>query len=570
MSQQQTRMSCLTCRSKKLRCDRVLPSCSRCTQSGEDCVFPGSRKSKTGRPRKIRELETKLGTPKTSHFNAVPDFNPSCNLVELEHQLAAFQANQQQATKEDTVDQPNTRETSNSLEIPREDDQTSHGSHPATLNLTLFDEDSLSVGLSLGHDSYHGSSLELIETYFDNMGWAAPMIHKARFMESLSQQATRQTPKCLIYIIMALGASVSRNNQVMARTLYQCAKVQARSTESKGEGQDSITLSHLLQLHRLDKKSEDSAIASAEDWIELEEKRRTWWVLFIADRLVCGTTGLPLCIDERETSTLLPTTEEAFAKGRRELTETLESALSLRSVGQSILTIRVIAALFFQHTLEHTSPISPSSRLEADQDEFWNQHRRLDNDLSLLLMNLPDAARLSNFPSNPDAVTINTYIHAAIISLHRGGLWNIRYSANSAGEDQWVSQQARQSHERLLHSAGEIAHILRMVPDCRMTFINPILNFAVYLACLVFIEDYLERQKQQSEDTAQFLLSVLVTISQDNAVAKSLANQVARDMYYVGIEVPPDLIPQIESCSLFLTDVGIITVNIAFRLLHSD
>ncbi|RSL79142.1 hypothetical protein CEP52_017561 [Fusarium oligoseptatum] len=109
-----------------------------------------------------------------------------------------------------------------------------------------------------------------------------------------------------------------------------------------------------------------------------------------------------------------------------------------------------------------------------------------------------------------------------------------------------------------------------MVPDCRMTFINPILNFAVYLACLVFIEDYLERQKQQSEDTAQFLLSVLVTISQDNAVAKSLANQVARDMYYVGIEVPPDLIPQIESCSLFLTDVGIITVNIAFRLLHSD
>ncbi|EEU33938.1 uncharacterized protein NECHADRAFT_55833 [Fusarium vanettenii 77-13-4] len=518
-------MSCLTCRSKKLKCDRLLPSCSRCTQSGEDCVFPGSRKTITGRPRKIRELETKL--------------------VQLEHQLAAFQANQQQASEEDTVDQPIARETSNSLEIPIEDDQTSHGSQPAT-----------------------------IETYFDNMGWAAPMIHKARFMESLSQQATRQTPKCLIYIIMALGASVSRNNQVVAKTFYQCAKAQARSTDSKGEGQDSITLSHiqywalvanfeaqqmmfsqavnslcrgirtaqLLHLHRLDKQSEDSAVASAEDWIELEERRRTWWVLFIADRLVCGTTGLPLCIDERETSTLLPTTEEAFAEGRRELTETLESALSLRSVGQSILTIRVIAALFFQHTLEHTSPISPSSCLEVEQDEFWNQHRRLDNDLSLLLMNLPDTARLSNFPSNPDAVMINTHIHAAIISLHRGGLWNIRYSDNSAGEDQWVRQQARQSHGRLLNSAEEIAHILRMAPDCRMTFINPILNFAVYLAILVFIEDYLERQKQQSEDTAQFLLSVLVTISQDNAVAKSLANQVARDMYYVGIEVPPDLV----------------------------
>lgn len=40
------------------------------------------------------------------------------------------------------------------------------------------------------------------------------------------------------------------------------------------------------------------------DQFEMEERRRTWWVAFAADRLVAATTSLPALISAREVSDL--------------------------------------------------------------------------------------------------------------------------------------------------------------------------------------------------------------------------------------------------------------------------
>lgn len=40
------------------------------------------------------------------------------------------------------------------------------------------------------------------------------------------------------------------------------------------------------------------------DRFEMEERRRTWWVAFAADRLVAATTSLPALISSREVSDL--------------------------------------------------------------------------------------------------------------------------------------------------------------------------------------------------------------------------------------------------------------------------
>lgn len=36
------------------------------------------------------------------------------------------------------------------------------------------------------------------------------------------------------------------------------------------------------------------------DRLQIEERRRTWWVAFAADRLVAATTSLPALISARE------------------------------------------------------------------------------------------------------------------------------------------------------------------------------------------------------------------------------------------------------------------------------
>lgn len=58
------RFACLDCKTRKVKCDRVLPICTRCVKDGEVCEYPTTRQRPThtvaGRPR-VHELESRLG-----------------------------------------------------------------------------------------------------------------------------------------------------------------------------------------------------------------------------------------------------------------------------------------------------------------------------------------------------------------------------------------------------------------------------------------------------------------------------------------------------------------------------
>lgn len=54
-------LACVTCRSRKLKCDRVKPVCTRCTKAKADCVYPESRRKPAFKRRNVKELEERLG-----------------------------------------------------------------------------------------------------------------------------------------------------------------------------------------------------------------------------------------------------------------------------------------------------------------------------------------------------------------------------------------------------------------------------------------------------------------------------------------------------------------------------
>ena len=61
----------------------------------------------------------------------------------------------------------------------------------------------------------------------------------------------------------------------------------------------------MLKLHQLDAQETESlhsGLPPARSWIEAEERRRTWWVVFLADRYLTSATGWPSLIDERHVS----------------------------------------------------------------------------------------------------------------------------------------------------------------------------------------------------------------------------------------------------------------------------
>lgn len=55
-------LACVSCRSRKLKCDRISPACTRCMKVNGECVYPESRRKPTFKRRNVKELEARLGT----------------------------------------------------------------------------------------------------------------------------------------------------------------------------------------------------------------------------------------------------------------------------------------------------------------------------------------------------------------------------------------------------------------------------------------------------------------------------------------------------------------------------
>jgi hypothetical protein len=54
-------ISCVSCRKRKLKCDRVKPKCGTCTRLRHECEFPERKRNVGSKRRNMKELEARLG-----------------------------------------------------------------------------------------------------------------------------------------------------------------------------------------------------------------------------------------------------------------------------------------------------------------------------------------------------------------------------------------------------------------------------------------------------------------------------------------------------------------------------
>jgi hypothetical protein len=68
----------------------------------------------------------------------------------------------------------------------------------------------------------------------------------------------------------------------------------------------TVRLAQMLGLHRLDgdHSAGKNILAPPKDWIELEERRRTFWAAFYGDRWASSGTGWPMVVDDNDVSYL--------------------------------------------------------------------------------------------------------------------------------------------------------------------------------------------------------------------------------------------------------------------------
>ncbi|KAK3320316.1 binuclear zinc transcription factor [Cercophora scortea] len=557
-------LSCYGCRTRKAKCDRIWPRCGRCLKQGESCVYPGSRQSHVGKRKQVRDLEAKLGQLEDQLQNlkesqGVPG-NPTI-LTPADSSLQHF------VLANENHQAPSQNETTSSTE---------QFTPPAPQNLESYHHELISLGLFEQLPSIQLID-SLMDIYFNKVHHAAPILHPSRFRVSLYLPPHLSPPMCLQYVVMALGAEADDSYRHLAMPFYQRARTYAESDEMRDHGEHCITVAHaqfwalvahfeaeqlmfpraaislgrsiriaqMLNLHKLDQSGHvlPQTLVPPKDWTELEERRRTWWVIYGCDRGVAVATGWPALINDRNVHTLLPASEEAFNNNFEEQTNSLADALQHQGEKYSLFAGKVMTSHLFHRTLELTSDmVSKNDPRDIKNSPYWKRHAEINNELSTMLMFLPSNLQLPKNIRCHTAVFVNISIHSAIICLHRAALTRARTHQLDLPD-----YLRRQSQARLLPAAEEILGILRMTTDIHAAFKNPLLVHSTYTAAIVFLDDMTAEHSHQSQSNLDFLLNILVGLGRTNVVTRSLAIQLAMDMkkrgYHSAMDRIKDLSP---------------------------
>ncbi|CAK7216412.1 hypothetical protein SEUCBS140593_002860 [Sporothrix eucalyptigena] len=408
---------------------------------------------------------------------------------------------------------------------------------------------------------------ELTEVYFEKIHPSLPMIHKARYLAAMNLAANQRPPVCLRYAMWMSACTVAEQYSDLKDLFYQRARKYIEVDYMKGFGEHMISVAHcqthvilasyefkmmyfprawmstgqairlaqMIGLHRLDGAGLEvkQCIPPPRDWTEKEERRRTFWMAFCEDRYASIGTGWPMTVDERDISTVLPSSEEAFEMSRPEASIPLHDAMCPAGIGQLTPFAGIILmACLFGRNLTHLHRPDSDDKDNDLNGEFWKRHRNLDNILLNTLLGLPAQLKLPAGLRNPNVVFTNMCIHTSTICLHQAAI----FKAENNSLDESVSPESK---IRCISAANEIASIMRMASHVDLSTMNPFISFCLYVAARVFVQ-YLKSRPDESQaaDSLTFLLTAMGALKRRNPLTESFLVQLDVDLEALGERIP--------------------------------
>ncbi|KAH7159201.1 hypothetical protein DER46DRAFT_577356 [Fusarium sp. MPI-SDFR-AT-0072] len=534
------RFSCLACKDKKQSCDRALPKCSRCSRQGYNCSYPDKRKTATGKRKQVRDLEAKLTLLEAR--------------VDRSHSQAGYASGQKTSPHVGDESLPPLPETC----------LTPGGRSPRPLGSLQDDStrgDALTSNEAAATDDIAGDppvTSEMMKLYFEKMDHATPMIHRSRYETCVESSSANQPPMCLQYIVCATGASHGSTCQPLAMPLYRQARAYAEADEMDDEGQRSFDLAHvqawllianfearkglfsraavslarsirmaqMLNLHRERRNDETETLpprgfGSSHDWIVLEECRRTWWCLYVSDRLLFATSGLPSVIDSTQVQASLPASDQAFQSGCPEEARTLQRVLHDQDRICSLLALRVLAASLFHRAVYLSGSRKAEDGDNTNDEAYWGIHKAIENELIYLQSAIPESFRLPHGLKCQQSVFIHVLIQMTMLSLYKPTIKSAQ-GGNGRNSSYITSPSCKHVGNAVLH----IVNIFKSMEDINMALQNPIQSYAAHTVGLVLLSNSDIGQDEASRvASAKFLQRSLRQAGRTQPIALSLSEQ---------------------------------------------
>ncbi|PNY24693.1 Binuclear zinc transcription factor [Tolypocladium capitatum] len=571
-------LACVSCRSRKLRCDRTKPACARCLRVGGECVYPESKRKPTFRRRNVEALEARLAQVEDylSHVNKGDAGSDSPGKPPGDPALRRRDFTFETGPPAQDSEAPGT--AGHSEDSP---DLPNFASHQSS----NYGGDGQLMGLGYSETVPPPGVQEELNNYFFLVHHHfIPVIHSGLYYQAFYGGPLRKPPICLQYAVWAMAANGHSKYHQYAEVFYQRARQYAEADEMKagcpavsrghdlaltleqGHGEHFITLAHaqtwvlvaayearcmlytrasmncakcvrltqMMGLDRLDGGQDDlpPVLGPATTWAELEERRRVLWGAFAIDSHASISTGWPCLIDPDNIITRLPASEEAFSSGQQETAPFMDEVFKGASYGG--FASAIVICQVFRCILQHVHRTKPTDNADDMMEgAFWKRHRDLDNKLSSTFMFLPEKLRLPQNVRDPAAIHTNLNLHAAVITLH--------HAAAEQQEKHGLPESVKQTSIcRLRTSAEEIANIMKMTSHSTVTFKSPLCALSLYCATTVYV--YLAKDNPVAGLTAldtsnlEHIINAMEAIGRQHEITCAFLQQACLDVERNGLD----------------------------------
>ncbi|GAB1320116.1 Citrinin biosynthesis transcriptional activator ctnR [Madurella fahalii] len=562
-------LACVSCRSRKLKCDRRKPVCTRCEKAGGECVYPESRRKPAFKRRNVRELEERLSQVEgllrsVGKQRAGPASLPNAAWTE-------------ESSPADVGGENATSNFLGLLQSGRPDGAVPYS--PLSPTESSPKEDGWFPGELIGLGQFESlPPFDMIEDlhriFFETQGLTMPVVYRDNYLRSFHSPPHMRPPMSLQYAVWTTASNGHPKYGRYHDALYRRARHYLEAEELKGHGEHFITLGHaqawvlvstdearclhftrasmssarcirltgMMGLHRLDDTTDEELpmapmIAPPKTWAEIEERRRLFWGAFAIDSYASISAGWPNLIDVNQVTTHLPASEEAFTRGVEEKSCTLQDVF--KGAAYSTFGGNVVICHVFNQLMKHAHrPMPEDHPDDPEYGTFWKRHRELDNMLSSAFMFLPERFRLPRNIRDSVAVQLNLNLHAAVICLH-----------NTACEkaDKFKLPRIKQtSRTRALNSAQEIVDIIKLTSHMREEYKSPLMALSLYFAASVYVAQAKEKPEECESANLELLAKSMDSMGRRHTLTRAYLNQLLLDLERNGISGLIDFVPTIS------------------------
>ncbi|KAL8723276.1 MAG: hypothetical protein Q9225_000398 [Loekoesia sp. 1 TL-2023] len=286
-----------------------------------------------------------------------------------------------------------------------------------------------------------------------------PVVNQDKFSSELSKPTVSPQVTSLSYAMATLGASLMDGYAHIKNKCYQLSRKYFEVCEREEDGADLVSIEALqacilityyelrgkgfarawMTLDRMDAPDPyvngtlkfQQTLPPTQSKVDLEERRKAFWVVFIIDAYASVRSGTTVAIDQSKVTTALPAPPKIPEPNQPPMPSLDNAQLLYGTDYISSFAGLVLMVSLYRRSLSHVkASLEPDPTLGGTGYSFWEHHYAIDKDLKSCteaLIGKMDAQELMNdefaLALNMNLCAIDIFLHeAAIIKADKDGL----------------------------------------------------------------------------------------------------------------------------------------------------